>query len=132
MIRTVAFVGLVVASMIAFFGSHKAENASLKSVNDALVSAGFKLDSFHPANGARFEARSCAAGTLDGVDAIVCEVPVDKQPFAKKAGEDWLAQAPTGVVLTRGSTMLALADRGHVDPNGRTIHKITQAYSKLR
>jgi hypothetical protein len=132
MVRKVALIGLVVAAAVAFFGCHKAENASLKSVNDALVTAGFKLDSFHPANGARFSAQTCASGTLDGVDAIVCEVAVDKQPFAKKAGEEWLGQAPTGVVLTRGSTMLALADRGHVDPNGRTIHKITQAYSKLR
>jgi len=132
MLRKVAFVGMLVAALVAFFGCHKAEDASLKSVNDVLASAGFKLDSFHPADGARFGARVCAAGSLDGVDAIVCEVPADKQAHAKRAGEDWLAQATTGVVLTRGTTLLALADRGHVDPNGRTIHKITQAYAKLR
>jgi hypothetical protein len=132
MAHRVAFVALVVAALTAYLGCRKADNASLKSVNDAFVAAGFKLDSFQPADGRRFGAQSCSTGTLDGVEAIVCEVQVEKQPAAKKAGEEWVAQAQTGVVLTMGTTLLALADRAHVDPYGKTIHRITQAYSKLR
>ena len=52
-----------------------------------------------------------------------------KRP-GRKAGEDWVAQATTGAVLTNGNTLLAVADRSRSDPNGKTIHKITQSYSK--
>jgi hypothetical protein len=103
----------------------------LKQINDALIAAGFKLDTFHPADARTFSAQSCAAGTLNGVDAVVCEYSSPQATaLGKKAGEDWVAQAMTGTVLANGSTMLALADRGRVDPNGKTIHKISQAYTK--
>ena len=37
-------------------------------------------------------------------------------------------QAVTGSVLTRGHAVIAVADRRRVDPNGKTIHKITRAF----
>jgi hypothetical protein len=105
----------------------------LKQVNDALVSAGFKLDSFHPLDPGRFSAQQCSNGTLDGIDAVVCEYgSAEAVALGKKAGEDWVAQAATGAVLTNGKTLLAVADRARTDPNGKTIHRITQAYSKTR
>jgi len=100
----------------------------LKHVNDAFLAAGFKLDSFQPADGRSFGASACAAGSIDGIDTLVCELPGDPTPPAKKAAEDWVGQAVTGSVLTRGHTLLAVADRRRVDPNGKTIHKITQTF----
>jgi hypothetical protein len=105
----------------------------LKQVNDALVSAGFKLDSFQPADPGKFSAQKCVQGQLEGVDSLVCEFGSSEAvALGKKAGEDWVAQATTGAVLTNGNTLLAVADRSRSDPNGKTIHKITQAYSKTR
>ena len=105
----------------------------LKQVNDALVGAGFKLDSFHAVDPGRFSAQQCTNGNLDGVDAVVCEFgSAEAVTLGKKAGEDWVAQAATGAVLTNGRTLLAVADRARTDPNGKTIHRITQAYSKTK
>jgi hypothetical protein len=105
----------------------------LKQVNDGLISAGFKLDSFQPTEPGRFSAQKCVQGTLDGVDSVVCEYgSVEAVTLGKKAGEDWIAQATTGAVLVNGNTMLLVADRGRVDPNGKLMHKITQAYTKVR
>ena len=113
--------------------SKKPGEVRLKEVNDSLQSAGFKLDSFQPADPGKFSAQKCVQGLLDGVDAIVCEYGSnDAVALGKKAGEDWVAQAATGAVLTNGKTLLVVADRSRADPNGKTIHKITQAYSKTR
>ena len=105
----------------------------LKQVNDGFASAGFKLDSFQPTDPGRFSATKCVQGLLEGVDAVVCEYgSAEAVTLAKKAGEDWIAQATTGAVLVNGNTMLLVADRGRVDPNGKMIHKITQTYTKIR
>jgi hypothetical protein len=125
----------LLALLIAAPGCKKSPgNVRLQQVNDALLQAGFKLDSFHPADAKHFAAQNCAAGTLDGVEAVVCEygVPVTGQALGQQAGEAFIGQAPTGAVLINGATLLALADRAHADPNGRTIQKITRAYRTLR
>jgi hypothetical protein len=109
------------------------DGVHLKQVNDSFVSAGFKLDSFQPTDPGRFSAQKCVQGQLEGVDSVVCEYgSAEAVTMGRKAGEDWIAQATTGAVLTNGSTLLAVADRGRVDPNGKVIHKITQAYSKTK
>ena len=85
------------------------------------------------ADPARFSAHQCVQGRLGGVDSLVCEYgSTEAVALGRKAGEDWVGQAPTGAVLTNGKTLLAVADRAHADPNGKTIHKITQAYSRTR
>jgi hypothetical protein len=123
---------LFVMALVSLVGCKKSgEGVKLKEVNDALLSAGFKLDTFRPADPAKFSAQQCAAGTLGGVEAVVCEYSSPQaSALGKKAAEDWIAQAVTGTVLANGSTLLALADRSKVDPNGKTIHKISQAYTK--
>ena len=105
----------------------------MKQVNDSFVSAGFKLGSFQPADPGRFSAQKCVQGQLEGVDSVVCEYgSAEAVTIGRKAGEDWIGQATTGAVLINGNTLLAVADRARVDPNGKLIHKITQAYSKTK
>jgi hypothetical protein len=126
---------LVALAALAFGCSKKPTEGGvrMKQVNDAFVSAGFKLDSFHAVDPGRFSAQKCAGGTLDGVEAVVCEFGSPQAvALGKKAGEDWVAQAATGAVLANGNTLLAIADRARSDPNGKTIHKVTQAYTKVR
>ena len=105
----------------------------LQQINDAFVSAGYKLDSFHATDPTRLSAQKCVEGTLDGVETMVCEYgSTEALALGKKAGEDWIAQATTGAVLTNGATLLCVADRAHADPNGKTIHKLTQAFSHAK
>ena len=37
----------------------------------------------------------------------------------------------TGVTAHKQQTLLALVDRGHHDPNGKTINQIVSAFKKL-
>ncbi len=129
--------GLAVAlllALLAISGCSKSKASSesgvrLAQVNDALAAAGFKLDNFKPIDAARYSAQTCASGPIDGVDTLVCEYPsADAAALAKKATEAWVGEAVTGAVLSNGRTLLAVADRMHGDHNGKTIHRITQAY----
>jgi hypothetical protein len=105
----------------------------LKQVNDSLTSAGFKVDAFQSADPGRFSAQKCTQGQLEGVDTMMCEYgSAEAVALGRKAGEDWIGSAPTGAVLANGNTVLIVADRAHADPNGKTIHKITQAYTKTK
>ena len=104
----------------------------LKQVHDGLNSAGFKTDDFKKTDSSHFSAQNCEAGALSGLDTVICEFgSPEAVMLGKKAGEAWVAQATTGVVLANGNTLLYLADRGKADPNGQTIHKITKAYSGI-
>jgi hypothetical protein len=134
--RRILFLGLIVVALMATTGCSKKPTPGgpgLKQVNDAFLAAGFKLDTFQPADPAFFKAQSCTAGLLDGVETVVCDYGAPNGgTLGKKAGEDWVAQATTGAVLANGTTLLALADRAKADPNGKTIKRITQAYQQTR
>jgi hypothetical protein len=127
--RAIAVAALVLAACSSKPAS--TGGAQLKQVNDAFLAAGFKLDSFHATDAARFAARVCVNGSLDGVDTVVCEFANhDAVAAGRRAAEDWVATATTGAVLDNGVVMLAVADRGRADPNGKTIHRITQTFTK--
>ncbi len=105
----------------------------LEQVSEAFNAAGLKADNFQPTDPSRFNATKCLAGRLDDVDTVVCEYgSPDALALGKKAGEQWVGNATTAAVLGNGRTLLAVADRAHTDPNGKTIHKITRAFTKTR
>jgi hypothetical protein len=46
--------------------------------------------------------------------------------------DEWSREnVQTGVATTTKHTLLAIADRGHHDPNGKTISQILKAFKKL-
>jgi hypothetical protein len=105
----------------------------LEQISEAFNSAGLKTDNFQPTDPSRFNATKCVAGQVDHIDTVVCEYgSPDALALGKKAGEQWVGNATTAAVLGNGRTLLAVADRAHSDPNGKTIHKITQAFTKTR
>jgi hypothetical protein len=110
-----------------------AGGVGLTQVSDAFSSAGLRTQSFQPTDATRFSAQKCVEGTVDGIDTLVCEYgSPDALALGKKAGEQWAGTAMTAAVLGNGRTLLAVADRARSDPNGKTIHKITQAFTKTR
>lgn len=105
----------------------------LEQISDAFHSAGLEVNNFGATDPSGFHATKCVAGRVEMIDTVVCEYgSPDALALGKKAGEQWVGSATTAAVLGNGRTLLAVADRGHVDPNGKAIHKITQAFSKTR
>jgi hypothetical protein len=116
-------------------GCHKKTDGGprIEQVSDAFAAAGLAPQAFQPTDASRFSASRCYAGSINGVDAVLCEYSSpDALAVGKQAGEQWAATAPTAAVLGNGRTLLALADRAHSDPNGKTIHKITRTFTKTR
>jgi hypothetical protein len=132
--RAQQLASIALASALLACGCHKKPTEGgvrLAQVSDAFNAAGLKTETFQPTDPSRFNALKCVAGSLDGVDTIVCEYgSPDALALGKKAGEQWAASATTAAVLGNGRTLLAVADRARSDPNGKTIQKITQAFTK--
>ncbi len=128
-----AFVAIIAFAAVACSKKPTEGGVRLEQVSDAFASAGLKPDQFKPTDPSRWSAQKCVSGTVDGVDTVVCEYgSPDALALGKKAGEQWAAGATTASVLSNGRSLLAVADRAHTDPNGKTIHKITQAFRKTR
>jgi hypothetical protein len=127
---------LIAALTLLAGGCHKAKSdggVQLQQVSDAFAAADLKTENFAASDATAFHAQKCMAGKIEGVDAVVCEFgSFDALALGKKAGEAWAAGAGTAAVLGNGRTLLAVADRAHVDPNGKAIHKITRAFSHLK
>lgn len=103
----------------------------LAGARSALGSAGAKVDDLKSTDPSKLSAQKCEGGTLDGLDAVLCEYgSAEAVALGKKAATDWIGQATTGAALQNGLTVFAVADRNRTDPNGKTIHKLTSAYQK--
>jgi hypothetical protein len=121
----------ITLGLVAAAGCHKAPppNAGLDDMHAALGSAGLKLEGFAPADGHQCASNHCLGGRIEGLDALECEYADEAAArAAKKHCEAWIAGAVTGVAIERGRVLLVLADRAHADPNGKTIHKISQTF----
>lgn len=127
---------LAAAALALGAGCHKKPTEGgvrLEQVSDAFASAGLKVEHFQPEDPTRFSAQKCYAGSVESVDTVVCEYgSPDALALGKKAGEQWAGNATTAAVLGNGRTLLLVADRARVDPNGKAIQKITQAFTKTR
>jgi hypothetical protein len=124
---------LLLVAALAGCKSKPAGDPGLEDVNASFTAAGLKLDPFVPTDAQRWNAQLCLSGRIEGVEAVLCQYATNDAPrLAHKTGEEWIGTAPTGTTLDRGRILLVLADRAHVDPNGRAIHKITQAFQGKR
>jgi hypothetical protein len=134
--RTVRLLGLgLVLGLASLSGcSKKTEGgAHLKDVESAFGKEGWKIDAFQATDAQRFSAQKCVAGAIEGLDAVVCEFGSDEAvQRGKKAAEGWVGAAVTGVALDKGRTVLALADRSRVDPNGKLVHRISKTYRDIK
>jgi hypothetical protein len=105
--------------------------AKIKEATDAMVAAGFKADAFTAVDPKGFTAQKCTYGKLEGLEAVLCEYgSAEAVQLGKKSAETWLGDAPTAVVLDNGLALLTVVDRTRSDPNGKTLHKVSQAFMK--
>jgi hypothetical protein len=105
----------------------------MEQVLAAFDKAGWKASALPLRDPGKLSAQKCVEGTLDGVEALICEYGgADAALRGKKAVEGWVASAVTGVALGNGRTVLGLADRSRKDPVGKSIHAISQTYLALQ
>ena len=130
--RTIWWAGAI--ALFALFACKKQPGeAGIADVKAAFGKEGWKLDGFSAQDPSRFSAQKCLAGSIEGLDAVVCEFgSAEAVHRGKAATEAWVAQAVNGTALENGRTTLGLADRNRVDPNGKLIHRITMAYRAIK
>jgi len=70
----------------------------------------------------------CQAGKVGGVDVTLCRYPDAAK--AKAAVDSGFAAigSYTGTALAQGPMLMVVSDRGHADPQGRTIDKLAQTF----
>jgi hypothetical protein len=99
-----------------------------------LKSAGLRPEGFTNADPSRYGASFCENGRVNDIETLVCEFP-DGNSLARGkqlVTDEWgRAGVATGVTAQKGETLMAIADREHRDPNGKTINQIVSAFKKL-
>jgi hypothetical protein len=103
-------------------------------VVNAWKSAGLSTEGFTSIDPAALSAANCSQGRLAGIDALVCEYSDDASldRATKSIQAEWnKVGIQTGVALRSKHTLMAIADRSRIDPNGRTISKAVDAFKKL-
>jgi hypothetical protein len=124
---------LITSALLLAACSKPQVGATLADTEAALTKSGLKLSTFSPADAARFSAQRCTTGTIEGIDAALCEYgSVEAVQQGKHSAEAWIGDAVTGAALENGRHLLAVADRTRADTNGKTIHRITKAFRELK
>ena len=103
-------------------------------VVDTLTDAGLHAEGFAPVQPTPFGAGYCEQGRVEGIDTLVCEFADDAGlDQGKKLMQDqWEREGvQTGVASTAKHTLIGVVDRGHHDPNGKTISRIVAAFKKI-
>ena len=99
-----------------------------------LKSAGLRPEGFTSADPSRYGASFCENGRVNDIETMVCEF-ADGNSLARGkqlVTDEWgRAGVATGVTAQKGETLMAIADREHRDPNGKTINQIVSAFKKL-
>ena len=103
-------------------------------VVDTLTDAGLHAEGFAAVQPIPFGAGYCEQGRVEGIDTLVCEFADDAGlDQGKKLMQDqWEREGvQTGVASTAKHTLIGVVDRGHHDPNGKTINRIVAAFKKI-
>ena len=114
--------------------AHVSGTPQTGDVLGALKDAGLLAEGFAPLEPVPYGAGYCEQGRVQGVDTLICEYADDGTLGRGKqlVHDEWSREnVQTGVATTTKRTLLAVADRGHHDPNGKTIAQILKAFRKL-
>jgi hypothetical protein len=96
-----------------------------------LKDAGRNVSAFTDTDAAALGAKRCQSGTIDGIQALLCEYGgKDAATQGLAAAQTWLADAPTGLALQHEIVVLALADRSGADPSGKSLDAISKAFRR--
>lgn len=97
----------------------------------ALKDAGRNVSAFSDTDATALHAKRCQSGTIDGIQAILCEYGgSDAAAQGLQAVQAWSGEAPTGLAMQRDLVVLGLADRGGTDASGKSIAAITKVFRR--
>ncbi len=78
-------------------------------------------------------AKKCQNGTIDQLSVLLCEyADSEASALGQAAAEAWGGETATVVVLRRGAVLFAVADRNHVDPNGKSISTLSKVFRRAK
>lgn len=105
-----------------------ADSVSVEEQLGTWSKAGLEPTAFETAKRSDLGCENCFSGKVSGVHVALCNCP-DEEAAAKAtdAGRKSIGNA-TGVALARGATLMIAVDRDNIDPNGRTINKLSKVF----
>jgi len=115
--------------------THVAGTPHTDEVLDTIKSASLRAEGFAPPQPVPFGAGYCEQGRIEGIDTLICEFADDAAlaQGRRLVQEEWGREGvQTGVAIPAKHTLLGVADRGHHDPNGKTISRILTAFQSLQ
>lgn len=129
MVRTI----VVLAAALAAAACDKGETASpaaggTTAVLDAWKKLGLTVGAFEKADAAKYGGGDCRAGTVSGIDTVLCTFKTPEEAEAAQAKGLAAVGDTTGASVASGSMLLVVADRGKADPSGRTINQMTKVF----
>ena len=99
----------------------------------AFKDRGHMTSGFADLDPSSFGANKCQTGTVDRLSVLLCQYASgDSASGGQTAAEAWGAGTDTVVVLRRGNVLLAIADRDHADPEGKTISALSKVFRRTR
>jgi hypothetical protein len=109
-------------------GGEVAAASGADAVVDAWKAAGLTVSAFDPVDGAAYGDGECRGGTVNGVDAVLCQyATADLATAAQPKGLAAVGET-TGSSLAQATLLLVVADRRKADPDGRTINQVTKIF----
>ncbi|HEY4186922.1 MAG TPA: hypothetical protein VGP07_17735 [Polyangia bacterium] len=134
---TVAALGVLTAAAGTTLGcrhSHVSGTSSTATVLDAFKDNTFDVDMVKDVSPDGWSADHCVAGPVAGLEILVCEYETE-QALAqgeKDVQREWdTVNVDTAVVLHKGRTMLAIADRAKKDLGGKTTVHMLNVFRSL-
>ena len=115
--------------------THVAGTPHPDDVLDTIKDAGLRAEGFAPLQPVPYGAVYCEQGRIEGIDTLICEFADDTTlaQGRRLVQEEWGREGvQTGVATIAKHTLLGVADRGHHDPNGKTISRILTAFHSLQ
>lgn len=109
-------------------GAPPATVGGIDAVLDGWKKAGLTVSAFDAADGAKYGGGDCRAGQVNGIDAVLCTYASPELAKAAEAKGLEVVGEATGSAIAEGRTLLVVADRRKVDPEGRTINSATKVF----
>ena len=126
---------LVLLAAIGTLGTLGLGGCSKKGISGELQmfkDGGRTVSEFSDTDPGPLHAKKCQTGTIDRVDALLCEYgSPELVSKGQEAAEGWFGETGTALVLRRELVLLALSDRSHADPNGKQISAIAKLFRRV-
>lgn len=119
--------------MVPLLGGAGCGGSGIAAELAAFKDSGCTVSAFTDTDPQGFGAKKCQNGTVDRLSVLLCEFAnSDAAASGQAAAEAWGTETATVVVLRRGSTLFAVADRNNTDPDGKNISALSKIFRRAK